>query len=189
MSESKAPRSTPQPAVAPKAELVTAPQSRPTAQARPEGRVQLGERPAASPVSLPDTKPASRPKKNFSAIFGQFLVLCSALGMTGGLGIVILNRFGASIQFNEATGWLTFAGSHLLFVLGVYTNLSSRMEQVLNDVHSRYDELTKVIAYQQALTESNRKNQAPESPAPSAGNDNSFERSSRTVAREESFSA
>ncbi|TWT64150.1 hypothetical protein [Rubinisphaera italica] len=102
----------------------------------------------------PETEftPAKR-ARNWSAIIGQALVFCSSLGMTGGIGIIIATRFGAGIDIAESTGWLTFAGSHLIFVLGIYTNLSSRMEQVLNEMHSRSDELTRILSYQQTVSQ------------------------------------
>lgn len=96
--------------------------------------------------------PAKR-KRNWSAIIGQTLVFLSSLGMTGGIGIIIAARFGAGIDIPESTGWLAFAGSHLIFVLGIYTNLSSRMEQVLNEMHNRSDELTRILSYQQTVSQ------------------------------------
>ncbi len=99
-----------------------------------------------------DYTPTKR-ARNWSAIIGQALVFCSSLGMTGGIGIIIAARFGAGIDIAESTGWLAFAGSHLIFVLGIYTNLSSRMEQVLNEMHSRSDELAQILTYQQTLSQ------------------------------------
>ncbi|MBL4882994.1 MAG: hypothetical protein JKY95_00480 [Planctomycetaceae bacterium] len=88
-----------------------------------------------------------RKDRNWSVIFGQFMVYCGAIAMTCGIGIVIVNRFG-SLGIAESTGWLTLAGGQLLFVLGIHTHLSNKMEQLLNDIHQRNDDLTRLILQQ-----------------------------------------
>ena len=65
--------------------------------------------------------------------------------MTCGIAIVIGSRFG-SLEIAETTGWLTAAGGHLLFVLGIYTHLSSKMDQVWSEMHARQDELTRLLS-------------------------------------------
>ncbi|MCA8984410.1 MAG: hypothetical protein KDA76_11655 [Planctomycetaceae bacterium] len=90
-----------------------------------------------------------RKPRNWSAILGQFLAFSGALAMTGGAAIVIANRFG-TVEISETTGWLALAGGHLLLVLGIYTHLTSRIEQVWHEMHQRSDEIQKLILQQQA---------------------------------------
>lgn len=89
-----------------------------------------------------------RKEQNWSVLFGQFMVYCGAIVMTAGIGIVIASRFG-SLTVAESTGWLTLAGGHLLFVLGIYTHISSKLEQLWNDQHRRADDLSRLIIQQQ----------------------------------------
>jgi len=89
-----------------------------------------------------------RKQRNWSALLGQLLAFSGALAMTGGIAIVIGNRFG-SLELAETTGWLSLAGGHLLFILGIYTHLTSRCEQTWNDLHQRSDDLMRLLLQQQ----------------------------------------
>ncbi len=113
-----------------------------------------------------------RKQRNWSVLFGQFMVFGGALAMTCGIAIVIGNRFG-SMEVAETTGWLTLAGGHLLFVLGIYTHLSSKMEQIWSDMHSRNDEITRLLS-QNMTTGIPRKTPLPVNTSSNA----SFQRSS-----------
>ncbi len=86
-----------------------------------------------------------RQRRNWSVLFAQLLVYGGALAMTSGVAIVIGSRFG-SLEIAETTGWLSAVGGHLLFVLGIYTHLSSKLEQVWSEMHARQDELTRLLS-------------------------------------------
>ncbi|MBR9802836.1 hypothetical protein GYB59_14605 [bacterium] len=122
-----------------------------------------------------------RKQRNWSAIIGQLLALCGAVCMTGGIAIVIGNRFG-SLEVAETTGWLSMAGGHLLFILGIYTHLTSRVEQIWQDVHQRSDDLARILLQQQRSQQMlYRAASAPADTDDEYGmNDNSFERQSLT---------
>ena len=122
-----------------------------------------------------------RKQQNWSAIIGQLLALCGAVCMTGGIAIVIGNRFG-SLEVAETTGWLSMAGGHLLFILGIYTHLTSRVEQIWQDVHQRSDDLARILLQQQRSQQMlYRAASAPAETDDEYGmSDNSFERQSLT---------
>jgi len=113
-----------------------------------------------------------RKQRNWSVLFAQLMVYGGALAMTCGIAIVIGTRFG-SMGIAETTGWLTMAGGHLLFVLGIYTHLSSKMEQVWSEMHARHDELTRLL--NQNMTTANPRRINTIAPTSSAA---SFQRSS-----------
>ncbi|MCG6156929.1 hypothetical protein [Rubinisphaera margarita] len=136
---------------------------RPTTEPRREGQVKMSA-PAYEAPSFALPEKSTRPGRNWSAIFGQTLVLLGGLGMTAGVGIVIACKFGNVAQLTESTGWLTFAGCQLMFVFGIYTNLSSRMEQVLVEMHRRCDDLSTIIAQQQTVIRA--ASPRPETPRP-----------------------
>lgn len=119
--------------------------------ASPRGKVKFS--PAPERLDDLDIQQAierhHRKPRNWSAILGQFLAFSGALAMTGGAAIVIANRFG-TVEISETTGWLALAGGHLLLVLGIYTHLTSRIEQVWHEMHQRSDEIQKLILQQQA---------------------------------------
>lgn len=122
-----------------------------------------------------------RKQRNWSAIIGQLLALCGAVCMTGGIAIVIGNRFG-SLEVAETTGWLSMAGGHLLFILGIYTHLTSRVEQIWQDVHQRSDDLARILLQQQRSQQMlYRAASAPADTDDEYGmSDSSFERQSLT---------
>lgn len=91
-----------------------------------------------------------RKQRNWSAILGQLLSLGGALAMTGGFAVVLGNWFG-KIDVPETTGWLAVAGGHLLFVLGLYTHLTSRIEQVWHELHGRSDDLQRLLLQMQRM--------------------------------------
>ncbi len=113
-----------------------------------------------------------RQQRNWSVLFAQLMVYGGALAMTCGIAIVIVNWFG-SIEITETTGWLTLAGGHLLFVLGIYTHLSSKMEQVWSEMHARHDELARLLNQSRSRAESGKNK-----PAASAAENVSFQRKS-----------
>lgn len=95
----------------------------------------------------PITPKAAGKQRNWSVLIGQFLAFGGALAMTGGAAIIIGNRFG-SLEIAETTGWLAVAGGHMLFVLGLYTHLTSRVEQTWHDLHLRSDEIYRLLEQQ-----------------------------------------
>jgi len=149
---------------------------RPSTEPRREGQVKMSA-PAYEAPSFTLPEKSTRPGRNWSAIFGQTLVLLGGLGMTAGVGIVIACKFGNVAQLTESTGWLTFAGCQLMFVFGIYTNLSSRMEQVLVEMHRRCDDLSTIIAQQQTVIRA--ANPRPETPRPES--EHRFSASKRTA--------
>jgi len=152
--------STPAPERAPKQESTPAPQPAARRNAAPrnspqrQGQVRFA--PPAGQNTDFDVQQAierhHRKQRNWSAIIGQLLALGGAVCMTGGIAVVIGNRFG-SLEVAEATGWLALAGGHLLFILGIYTHLTSRVEQIWQDVHHRSDELARILLQQQRSQE------------------------------------
>ncbi len=104
-----------------------------------------------------------RKQRNWSAILGQLLSLGGALAMTGGFAVVLGNWFG-KIDIPETTGWLAVAGGHLLFVLGLYTHLTSRIEQVWHELHGRSDDLQRILLQMQRMQQLQLSRPARETP-------------------------
>ncbi len=130
--------------------------------------------------NLQSFAPTTRKQRNWSAGIGQLLAFTGALAMTGGAAIVIGNRFG-SLEMAETTGWLAVAGGHLLFLLGIYTHLTSRVEQIWHDLHGKSEDLQRLIQQQQHMQQTYfnqlRPQSAPLSREQGAGSTATFQRS------------